>query len=282
MLRILADTAADITKDRATEWGVELITIPIEFEDGPHEQGGEEDIRRFYEKLQQSRELPRTSQPIFGELVEKFEEIREAGDEAVVLLLSRTISGTVESAQKARELVGYDGIDIIDTKNGTTGQSLIVQMAVALRNQGLSRVQMIEKLQWVIDHVEAMASVDTLEYLKKGGRIPPALAIVGNALKLKPLIHFNPQGQLVSLRRDRGTKAAHRNMIQEMVNAQVHPDYPVLVGYTSNRTIAEEVRDRLSELLDREDIELRPISGVVGTHLGTNSVSIAAVVEQRP
>ena len=281
MIRIFTDIACDITKSRAQEWQVECINLPITFEDGIFEQNEEEDFTRFYEKLAASRTLPQTSQPVFGDLIAKFSQLKEREEEGICITLSATISGTYDSCCKAKELAGASELDIIDSKSGTAGQMQLVRYAVELRKQGKSREEIVRLLNESIRQIETMAVIDDLECLKKGGRIPPALALLGKAIKIKPILCFNTEGKLVPYKKERGRKVALQRMIATMLDCGIQAEHPVLIGYTSNRELAEEVRERLKEELPQAVLELHPVSGVIGTHIGEDCVCISAFVTKR-
>lgn len=281
MIRIYTDTSADLTAPMALELGVERIALPIEFPDGPYETVAEADYNEFYDRLRSCKELPHTSQPPFGVFLAAFENVKERGDEAIVLTLSAKISGTYESGCTALSMVDYDKINIVDTKSGSVGQQLLVRVAVKLRNEGKSRLEIVREIERLRDLVHTMAAIDTLTYLRKGGRIPAPLAIIGNAIKLKPLIHFDLEGNLTMLAKDRGTKASHAHIIKELVDGGLSPDYPVIVGYSSNPEIGLRVKEQLAEQTGRDDILFCQIGGVIGTHIGTDCVALAGVVDKR-
>lgn len=281
MIRIIVDTASDILRDEAQAAGFDLIKIPVQFKDGEFPENSREDIRAFYEKLEHSEDFPSTSQPNFGEMVAKFEEVKAAGDQAVYLTLSSGISSTYESALKAKEIVAYDGIRVVDSLNGICSQALLAYIALDLVGQGRSLDEVVEEIERMIPYTHVLVNVDSLDYLKKGGRIPPSIAFIGNALNLKPLITFDSKGKLVSIKKDRGRKASFKSLIRLSLERVIREDYPVYVVYTSNIDLAEELRDQLLAENPLKKVELRPIGSVVGAHLGTNCVGISCMVEKK-
>lgn len=277
MLRILTDTGADLTASTAQQWQVECISLPIEFSDGPYIQREEPDFDRFYEKLATSTELPHTSRPVFGDLLQTFEAIGQAGDEAIVLLLSSKISGTYESACKALDLSGAKGIYIVDSRAGTLVQHLLVERLVQWRDEGCTAEVLCARLQDAIRCVQGMALVDTLQYLRKGGRIPGALATIGEMIRIKPIIYFAPDGTLELLKKTRGHKAGLSKMYDLFQEWDLEEQGIIQIAYSGQETriIAASFAETLQELRPQAQFRISPIGGVVGTHIGPGALAVS-------
>ena len=280
MVRILVDTASDILEREAKDLNVELIKIPIQFEDGEFFQTSQDDFDQFYDRLKKAKNLPSTSQPNFGELVEKFTEIKEAGDEAIYIALSSGISSTYASAVTALEQVDYDRIAVIDSLAASTSQLQLTEIAVRWRNEGYTFEKLVEEVERIKRHNIILQNVDTLTYLKKGGRVPASIAMIGNALNLKPMLTINGEGKLNSLKKDRGRKTSFRSLISTLQSYGINEDYPVKIIYTSNREMGEELEEMLKEATGITSTRVIQMGGVVGTHIGTNGVGLAAIVEK--
>lgn len=277
MLRIITDTASDITLEEAKELGIEILVISIEFEDGAIDQKSNADFGKFYDKLTTSKNLPTTSQPSIGECTTLFDEIRDKGDEAIVITLSDKISGTYNATQVAKGMVGYDKIDVINSMNAVAGERILVNEALRLREQGFDRAAITEALTKLSYRLRSAACVETLEYLKKGGRIPPALALIGKAIRLKPIVHFDEEGNLTAWAKERGTKNSHNRMIELYLAADVDPEQPIYIGYTSSKEIGEEYVKDVQSKFPSNEVRLVPIGGVIGTHIGPDCVAMTVV-----
>ncbi len=280
MVRVLVDTASDILEREAKELGVELVKIPIQFEDGEFVQTSQDDFDLFYERLKKAKNLPSTSQPSFGELVDKFTEIKESGDEAIYIALSSGISSTYSSAVTALEQVDYDRIAVIDSLAASTSQMQLTEIAVKWRDEGYTFDKLIGELERIKRHNLILHNVDTLTYLKKGGRVPTSIAMIGNALNLKPMLTINGEGKLNSLKKDRGRKASFKSLVSTLQSYGINQDYPVQVIYTSNKDMGEELESLLKEVAGIKETRLVQMGGVVGTHIGPNGVGCAAIVEK--
>lgn len=280
MIRILVDTASDILEREAKEMGVELVKIPIQFEDGEFVQTSQDDFDLFYERLKKAKNLPSTSQPSFGELVDKFTEIKESGDEAIYIALSSGISSTYSSAVTALEQVDYDRIAVIDSLAASTSQMQMTEIAVKWRDEGYTFEKLVGELERIKRHNIILQNVDTLTYLKKGGRVPASIAMIGNVLNLKPMLTINGEGKLNSLKKDRGRKASFKSLVSTLQSYGINQTYPVQVIYTSSKDMGEELESLFKEVTDIKETRLVQMGGVVGTHIGPNGVGFAAIVEK--
>lgn len=275
MIKIVTDSASDIVNcDRE-----DLVVLPInitfgteEFQDGinlTHEQ--------FYEKLIESDELPTTSQVppyVFEEL---FDRAREQGDELVVITMSSKLSGTFQSAHIAAE--EYDDmVQLVDSENVSLGEHALVEYALQLKEQGYSAAKIRDRLEQAKKNIRLVALLDTLEYLKKGGRISKAAAAAGSLLSIKPVIAIQG-GEVVMLGKARGSKQGN-NLLAEQIRLAGGIDYkkPFVLGYTGigDGMIQKYIDD--NEILWKGIVD-RPIpssvGGTIGTHAGPGAIGIA-------
>ena len=161
MLRIVTDSASDITLEEAKEQGVELVSLSIHFEDGIHPQTCREDYDSFYERLQKAKKLPKTSQPPPESFLSVYEEAREKGDEVLVLTLSSGLSGAYQSALIAKDMSGYDKIRVVDTQVAISAQRLLVDQAVQMREEGNRLDEIAEKIKSLSEKIRICGVVDT-------------------------------------------------------------------------------------------------------------------------
>lgn len=278
MLRIITDSAADITRDEADKLGISVVPLSITFPDGDCPQETEEDIAEFYRRLATCKELPTTSQVPLDTYLRHYEAAQKAGDDVLVLTLSGGLSGTVQSANSAKQLCGYDRIFVLDSFQAISAQRILVEHAAALRDRGCTVEEIIEELTSLRNRVTVSGVIDTLEYLKKGGRIPASLAILGTTLHLKPVIALQ-NTKLVTIGKAVGRKAGLRMLHERMEKYPPDPAFPILFGYSSNRELTEEfMRDTLEKYnLSGFETRLCPVGGVIGTHVGTNCVALCYV-----
>ena len=187
MIRILTDSASDILPAEAAQLGVDVIPLNVTLEDGTVIRDGVDlTPSEYYEHMAGCKKLPTTSQPS-PELFEKFyAEAAAAGDEVVGIFLSHELSGTYQCAKLAADLANVDNVLFVDSTNVCLGEGLLVRMAAHLRDEGKSAVQIAATLEHAKEHLHLVAAIDDLKYLRKGGRLPAAVAVAGGMLGISP------------------------------------------------------------------------------------------------
>ncbi len=279
MLRIVIDTASDITKKEADAMQVELVALKVLFGDENCPCETEEDREIFFQKLLHAKELPSTSQPSPSQYLEIYEQAESAGDEVLVLTLSAGLSGTYQSACIAKDMIAYEPITIVDTKNVIAAERLLIEYAVRLRAQGMGREDIEKKLIAVRDRVVLCGVVDTLTYLRKGGRIPASLAVVGEALKLKPALAVR-DGVIEQLAKSRGMKQAVKRLYEEYDAMPVDPEFPVYFGYVHDPEPAEAFMTETVEKYNQTDVKLFPVGPTIAVHTGPGCIILVFVREE--
>jgi DegV family protein with EDD domain len=203
-IRIITDSASDITQVEAAAWGVQVLPLRTIFGQEEFLDGITIDHETFFQKLIESDVLPTTSQLSPFQYEEPFRQAAEAGDEVVCITLSSKLSGCYQSASIA---AGDLPVVLVDSLNVTIGERLLVERAVQLRDQGLSAREIGRQLEEEKSQIRLIALLDTLEYLKKGGRISSAAALAGSLLSIKPVIAVE-HGEIAILGKARGSKTA--------------------------------------------------------------------------
>lgn len=276
MLRIVTDTASDITVEQARNMNIDVVSLDISFEDGPAPQRTEEDFRRFYQRLEACDKLPVTSRTPPEEYLNLFQDAREKGDEVLVITLSGGLSGTVDSARMAKQIADYDKIEVVDSHQAILTQRMLVEQAVKLREEGYQLQEIVQRIKNTRDQVVVCGVVDTLKYLQKGGRIPASLGTLGTLLRIKPVIILQDR-VLKQLGKARGHDAGEEMLYKHMEQDGINKAYPVYFGYTSDWELAERFMQRTRERFGLTQTRLFPIGGVIGTHCGTRCVAVAYV-----
>lgn len=279
-MRIITDTASDILVSEAKDLDIDCVEIAINFEDGQLHQREEKDFEIFYEKLVASSNLPTTSQPSPRDYYDVVLKALENNEEVLIITLSKGLSGTYNCALLVKEMFDQNPlIHIVDSAQATISQRFLVLEAVKMRNQGLMVKDIVEELEQLKERIHIIASLDTLTYLKKGGRVPASIATIGNLLKIKPLIHMT-EGVLHSMGQARGKKGAKQALFTEMEKANYDSRYPIFVGYTGDQQSCEEAKKFVEEIKEKFSdfaVNLYPVGGVIGTHLGPNAFIIMGV-----
>lgn len=271
--RVFVDTSSDLTFDQAKELGVELIELPVNFSGEAFHQGNPEDFSHFYEKMEDAPELPVTSQPVFGDMVQLFQEIKDAGQEAVYVTISSGISGTYPSMLKAKEIVGYDGIEIVDSLTCLPQVALMAMRMGKKAKEGLSAKEIAEDIEAFKMRTFVCENLTELTNLKKGGRIPDILAALSTLFRVVPFLIMDKEGKLVSPVKDRGVKNSFKRIVSYITRYPLDYNYPIIIQYTSNKEEGEKLYEMVKAALPEEaKLLIRPVGPVVGTHLGNNSV----------
>lgn len=274
-VRILADSSADVTKE--TREKITVIPLNLFFGEEEYKDGVSITYQEFYEKLVEYDDLPHTSQANPDTFASYFEEVKENDETAVVITLASTLSGTYQSALIAAE--DYeDRICVVDSLNATIGSGILVELAVKYAESGMSAKEIAKNLEEERDKICLMGIVDTLEYLKKGGRISKTAAVAGEVLGIKPVLRIK-DGEIIVLGKARGSKRSNNLLIQEIEKAGgVDFDKPVMLAYSglSDILLQKYVEDSRS-LWEGHTDELKQscIGSVIGTHLGPGAVAVA-------
>ena len=280
MIQIVTDSASDITLKQAEEMNIQIVPLTILFEDGVCPQETDEDFQIFYEKLIKENGLPKTSQPTPNKYLEIFRLAKEVGDEVLVITLSGGLSGTVQSAKLAKDLAEYERIEIIDSKQAILTQRMLVEYAVKLRDEGKTLDEITALVLKQREKLTVFGMLDTLTYLKKGGRIPASTALLGNLLRIKPVIILK-DSVLEQLGKARGRKDGLKMLCAQMEQAEIDLSFPVYFGYTLDPEPTKQFQAEMEQKFQLKNTKLYPVGGVIGTHVGPNCVAVAFAVKDK-
>jgi DegV family protein with EDD domain len=272
--RIIVDSTSDLYPELKSR--VHVMPLTLRFGEEEYLDGVTIDHKTFYEKLAQSEALPTTSQGTPSAFEAEYEKAKQAGESAVVITLAAKLSGTYQSAVIAAE--DYENIYVVESGNVAMGGGVLVELAVRYMDEGLSAKEIAEKLEEAKQKIVILALVDTLEYLKKGGRISKTVAFAGAVLNIKPLISVT-DGEIHMVGKARGAKQGTNMLVQEIEKAGgIDRTKPVLLGYSGLSDAAvvkfiEDTKDIWGQGLD--PIRHTSLGSVIGTHVGPGAVAIA-------
>lgn len=277
MIRIITDSAADLTARELEQPGVVVVPMAITFEDGTsQEDDGSMTKDEFFVRLASDSKLPRTSQPSPAAFIEAFTDAADAGDEVIVITVAQKLSGTYQCATMAAGDVDVP-VHIIDSETATQGEAVIVREALRLRDQGFTAAEIVDALESLKKRVRIVAVVDSLKHLQKGGRVSAAVALVGGALGIKPVISlYDGAVKLAGKGRGRpGALVAMFKQIDEM--GGVDADYGCTVLYSDDKGMAGPVNHYLHQNLKLDDVHVSQIGATIGTHVGPRAVGVVFV-----
>lgn len=274
-LRVITDSASDLLPP----YRPELTVLPMEITFGEEHYADGVDIthHQFYEKLIEHEHLPTTSQISPGTFEDAFRRAVDAEETVIAVVLSSKLSGTWQSACIAAE--SFPGrVFVVDSENATIGERILVQRALELMDQGLEAAEIAARLDEEKKDIRLVALLDTLEYLKRGGRISPAVAMVGGILSIKPVVAVQ-DGEVVLLGKARGSKNGSNLLIQEIEKAGgVDFSRPYLLGYAGldDMLLKKYIEDSRQLWAGHTgSLPIATVGGTIGTHVGPGAIAVA-------
>ena len=272
--RIIVDSTADLVPEIKER--VHIVPLTVHFGDEEYIDGVTIDHETFYNRLIESDVLPTTSQATPDAFVKEFDKIKEAGEEAVVITLASKFSGTYQSAMIAAS--EYENIYVVDSTSAAMGSGILVELAFKLLDEGKKAAEIALILEEEKKKIVVVALVDTLEYLKKGGRISKAVAFAGGVLNIKPVLSVI-DGEINMLGKARGSKMGNNLLVQEIDKAGgIDFTKPVLLGYSgiSDALLLKYIEDsRHIWEGNLNEVRYTSVGSVIGTHAGPGAVVVA-------
>ncbi len=268
----------DSTTDLMPEYKERVYTVPltVRFGDEEYIDGVTIDHKTFYQKLVETDILPTTSQATPDAFVKQLEAAKAANEAAVIITLSSKLSGTYQSAEIAAQ--GYDNVYVVDSASGAVGGGILTELALKYLDEGADAASIAEKLNEDKKKIVIVALVDTLEYLKKGGRISKTVAFAGALLNIKPVLSV-VDGEINMLGKARGSKMGNNLLVQEIEKAGgIDFSKPVLLGYTglSDALLLKYIEDsRFLWENELDSLRYTTIGSVIGTHAGPGAIAVA-------
>lgn len=272
--RIIVDSTADLMP----EFQSRVYTVPLTVRFGTEEyiDGVTIDHKTFYEKLVESDVMPTTSQGTPDAFMREFEKAKQAGEAAVVITLASAFSGTYQSAMIAA--ADYDNIYVVDSGTAAMGSGILVELAFRLLEEGRTAEQIAASLEEEKKKILIVALVDTLEYLKRGGRISKTVALAGTVLNIKPVMSVS-DGEIRMLGKARGSKMGNNLLIQEIDKVGgIDFSKPVLLGYSglSDALLRKYIEDSRHIWEGKlPEVRYTTLGSVIGTHAGPGAVVVA-------
>ena len=281
-VRIITDSASDLTQEDIAALGNPRLTVlplSVTFGETTYLDGVNLNHRRFYELLVEGDDLPRTGQVNPYAFEEAISEARNAGEEVVVITLSSKLSGTNGSALTAA--ANFDeGVYVVDSKSVTVGERILVDYALRLVGEGLGAADIACALEQAREDIHVVGLLDTLEFLRRGGRIPASAAALGKLLSIKPVITIT-DGVVELLGKARGSKNG-RNLLTQQVEAAGGIDFsmPIELAYAGLddallRKYVEDSRHIWEGHVELDNLPVHTVGATIGTHVGPGAIALA-------
>lgn len=276
MVKILTDSSCDLSPRRCEELGVEMLPITVNFSGESFRANIDITNEQFYEKLAAAEELPKTAQITPADFEKIFRPYKESGEEVVCLLISSRMSGTLQSATVAKDILGATNIYLPDTLNVTFALGLLVEEAVKMRDRGLSASEITKQIEALVPRVRLFALVDTMKYLKMGGRLSATTATVATILGICPIITLK-DGLVEVAGKARGKKAAFQTIRKLVEKEPISADYGVTVGHAAVPGTRDDFIEFMDDMLKKREVYKLDIGSIVGTHTGPGACGLAYI-----
>lgn len=276
-VRVVTDSTADIPHDLVKELGITVVPLTVQFGDKSFLDGVDITPDQFFQWLIESRQLPTTSQPSPGAFLDVYRGLLEAEHQVVSIHISDNLSGTLNSVRQAKEQLGDVPLEIIDSRQAAISLGLVVIAAARAVKDGASYEETQAVAKRALGQVQLFALLDTLEYLRKGGRIGKVRGFIGTLLHVRPIITVT-DGIVQSVISVRSRDQGIRYMLT--LAEERSPLIQAAVVYSTTPDEAEELAERVRPMVSDGNVIIGRIGPVIGTHVGPGTVGIALQSEK--
>ncbi len=265
---VVSDTCHYLPRELVEASGIREVSLYVQWQDRIERESEIIDYDDYYGRLRAATELPTTSQPSIGDFLTVYEPLLGAGEEIVSIHLAGGMSGTVRAAEQARDQLGELAarVHVIDSRSACGGQGLVLLAAAAAARNGADAGAVVERALEARSKLKMWFSIDTLEYLRRGGRIAGAQAWLGSALKIKPILTV--ESEITPVERVRTSRRAFDRMVDLIRTLAEDGAEAWIVQHIQAPTEAAELAARGTEIFGREPLVVSEIGPVIGTHVG--------------
>lgn len=274
-VKIVTDNCCDLPQSLIARYDIKMIHMLVSF--GVKEYQPEElSTTQFYRMMVESPDLPTTSQPTMEELLAIYGECLADGSEVIAIHLSSGMTGTIQSAEMARDMLqGKERLTIIDSLKASVGQGLLVLRAARLAQEGRSAPEIVREILALRERMRCVFTINTLEYLVKGGRISRTKGFVGSVLDIKPILWVNPEGYIEPFDKVRGRKSAIRRLVKIVEEMSDNLEGKTVgVSHAACLDDALAFRDVFVKEFKAGEVILNDIGPVIGSHVGPGTLAI--------
>lgn len=271
-VQIITDSMTDVPKHISEKYDIIVVPLTVRFGEDEYRDGVDLTYEEFYGKLSGVSELPKTSQVTPATFVEVFKKALEEGKEVICINGSSRASGTHQSALIAKNELENDLIDVVDTLGLSIGAGLTVYQAAKMASEGMSRKEIVQHIMNTKEKVDHIFTVDTMDYLKMGGRLNPLKATIATLLNVKPILTV-VDGLVEPLDKVRGSKKVMGKMIEIAKERAANFDI-VAIAHANAPEAAESFKERIQNELNSKEIIVAEIGCTIGTHCGPGTLAI--------
>lgn len=278
-IRIVTDSGADLEAAEYSQHQIELVPLGLTIDGRIYSANQQFNKADFFRMLEMAKVFPKTSQPAPSAFEELFEDARQKGDQVVYISIASALSGTYQTATVVKGLGEYDNVFVVDSRTATLCQKLLVLQAVKLRDQGKTAEQIVAALEQLRSRVRVYAGLDTLEYLRKGGRLGRAAASLGTLARIKPVVTIGKDGSVQVAGKCMGVGRAMKEIQGLLEEHPADPDYPIYGVYSGTQDNVLNLLERLG-LQDTVRNQIYGLGPVIGAHIGPGAYGIVYVEKE--
>ncbi|WP_129410064.1 DegV family protein [Marinitoga lauensis] len=276
MIKIVTDSAADLPKEIIKKYDITVIPLNIDIDGSKYQDGVTISAEEFQNKMLNIKELPKTSQPSPELFKESFERLVEEGHEILCLTISSQLSGTIQAANLAKNLIKNNSrIEIFDTLGASSGEGVQVIKAAELISKGYSLDEIINELKKLRERIKILILLDTLENIVKGGRLSKFSGTIAKILNFKIILH-NKEGAVEMLERVRGRKKFHLKVLEILEREKENISNGIVgITHVNNKEDAEYFKNFIQEKYNPKEIYINYMGSTLATYAGNKGVIIS-------
>lgn len=275
-IKIITDSSSDFLQSYADERDIQIAHMKVIIDGEEYIDGVTLSKKEFYEKMRNSKEVPKTSQVPPAQFTEMFEEALKTNDAVIGIFLSSHLSGTYQSAVMAKEAVGSDNVYVIDSQQATFALQMLVNIAADMRDEGLEAKEIVDKINEIKGKIRLYAMIDDLKNLKKGGRLSTAGLVIGTAFHIKPIITVI-DGSVHIAEKVKGRKKAIEFMCQRYMDKCIDFTKPVYIANTDCVEVFNEFKQKFNELAGERKFVDAEVGTTIATHVGCGCIGFAQI-----
>lgn len=276
MVQIITDSTCDIPQKRLEEIGVVCVPLTVHFGEETFVDGVNLTAEEFYHHLRTSPEIPTTAQPTPHSFEEAFQAALDKGDEVLCIVISGKLSGTVQSAHIAKQTIGSDKIWIVDSNQACSALGLLVEIAAKRVKEGATAEALSHEIKELSERARIYAAIETLKFIRKGGRLSGAAAVVGTMLNLHPILTIE-NGLVLNSAKAKGKKKMISILRELAVADGLDESYPIMFCHGLAEENLQLVKESFAETYDITNALEGFIGPVVGTYSGPGTVAIGFI-----
>lgn len=274
MLKIITDSAADLSLEVAEEYGITVVPLAVNINEKSYRDRFDLTPAEFYKMLAKDNALPTTSQVTPQAFYEIFQKLVDEGHEVLAIIFSSELSGTFQSSVIAKDMVKTGRVEIFDTKGASVGHGLTVLEAARMAKEGKDLDIVLAKAKEMAGRMEHIFVVDSLDMLKKGGRISATQAFLGGMLNVKPVLQLK-EGKIIPLDKVRGWKKALAKLINVMEERGRDFEQQVIgISHADYEEMAKDLAEQIKARFKVKDIFISEIGPVIGSHTGPGTIAL--------